>query len=97
MCNWIISTNGMEIAHNEASDTEIEKATRCLDGQILLSVTVAPKDAKTVFEFDLGGELATWPYSDDEVRHDEQWILYDYEAKVTYALNGDGSYVHERI
>lgn len=50
MCNWTISTNGIELAHNEASDTAIEKATQYLGGQILLSVTVEPQAAKTVFE-----------------------------------------------
>ncbi|MDI7048100.1 hypothetical protein QMN58_31860, partial [Escherichia coli] len=75
MCNWTISSNGAWLADNEASSETINEASQYLDGQILLSVEVLPEDVKTVFRFDLGGELATWPYLDEGDRYEEQWLL----------------------
>jgi len=97
MCNWTISSNGTWLADNEASSEAINEASQYLDGQILLSVQVSPKDVKTVFRFDLGGELATWPYLDDGDRYDEQWLLYDYEAKKVRTLRGDGTWLCEPL
>jgi hypothetical protein len=95
MCNWTISANGMPLADNEASNATIDRTTQYLDGQKLQSVEVMRKDMKTVFQFDLGGKLATSPYVDEELRSDAQWILYDHGAKITRTLNGDGIWLCE--
>lgn len=97
MCNWTISANGLQLADNEASNAAIDRAIRYIDGQKLESVEVMRKDMKTVFQFDLGGNLATWPYADEEVQSDAQWILYDHGAKMTRSLNGDGTWLCESL
>jgi hypothetical protein len=97
MCNWTISSNGTLLADNKASSDAINEVSQYLDGQILLSVEVLPEDVKTVFRFDLGGELATWPYPDEGGRHEEQWLLYDYEAKQVRTLRGDGTWLCEPL
>ncbi|MGF6770379.1 hypothetical protein P3T18_002858 [Paraburkholderia sp. GAS199] len=97
MCNWAIDADGLQLAANETSNTVIDKALRFLDGQKLESIEVTRKDMKTIFQFDLGGKLSTWPYSDQEVRCDAQWILYDYGAKLTRALKGDGTWLCETL
>ncbi|WP_144113622.1 hypothetical protein [Paraburkholderia sp. BCC1886] len=97
MCNWTICSNGVWLADNEASDGAINDALQHLDGQILLSVEVVPQNVKTVFRFDLGGELATWPYLNEGERSDEQWLLYDYESKKVETLKGDGTWCRESL
>ncbi|MFM0221177.1 hypothetical protein [Paraburkholderia dipogonis] len=97
MCNWTIDANGLRLTDNEASNAAIDRAIRYLDGQKLESVEVMRKDMKTVFQFDLGGKLATWPYADEDVRSDAQWILYDHGAKMTRTLKGDGTWLCESL
>ncbi|MFM0593531.1 hypothetical protein [Paraburkholderia dilworthii] len=97
MCNWTISSDLARLADNDASSDTINEATQYLDGQILLSVEVSPDDFRTIFRFDLGGELVTWPYQEERDRREEQWLLYDYGTKRVHTLKGDGTWLSDPL
>ncbi|RFU43682.1 hypothetical protein [Paraburkholderia sp. DHOC27] len=97
MCNWAISSNGLHLADNEASSNSINEALQYLDGQKLLSVEVSPTEVKTVFRFDLGAELVTWPYLEEGDRYEDQWLFYDYKEKRVGTLTGDGTWLSEQL
>ena len=89
-CDWSISLNGIQLALSESDDARIEQALNILNGQILLNVSVTGV-AQTVFTFDLGVELATWPSPPDSYDGEdvEQWYLYEPGGQVL-ALRSDG-------
>src|SRR5262249_16915476 len=91
ICYWSIRLDGKQIAHANSANWRIERAVGLLDGQTLTRVSVNPGDASSVFEFDLGGELHTWPWSDD--RENEQWHLFEPSGYVL-TVRGDGRYCH---
>jgi hypothetical protein len=89
-CDWSISLNGIQMAHSESEDVQINRAVDVLDGQILTKVSVTGL-AHTKFEFDLGGVLTTWPSPTDSYDGEdvEQWYLYE-PNKHVLALRSDG-------
>ena len=86
-CNWKYFRGDEFIAHNESSDEDIQRAILDLGGQSLSRISF--KDKISVFTFDLGGRLGTYPndyYENDAI---EQWFLYlpdDYH--ITFSANG---------
>ena len=50
----------------------------------------------TVFEFDLGGRLETFPYSEttEESEPEEQWMLFQPSGMV-FTFRSDGKYSHQ--
>lgn len=92
-CAWTIVNRGDELAHNEASDDAIRNATRLLNGQRLERVALRPGTAVTTFEFDLGGQLTTWPYEDEDPTM-EQWYLYEPVGKVL-SVRADARFAYE--
>lgn len=77
-CNWTISFDGSNYSHNESPDNTISSAVERLDGQRITSVTRGAARGSWVFQFDLGGRLDTWPYTEDA--EDEQWMLYERQS-----------------
>jgi len=73
-CNWKIQIKDKQIAFEESSDEEIQKATEYLNGQKLVSIVINTKTARTIFKFDLGGELLTFNQSYEP--ETEIWMLY---------------------
>lgn len=70
-CHWRIWNGSEQLAHSEDSREIIEQATTFLNGQNLLAIE--PADGRSVFRFDLDGQLETWPYEEEDDR--EQWII----------------------
>ena len=87
-CAWSISLNGKQLAHSESSDVGITRAVAVLDGEALTRVAVSA-DARTEFDFDLGGVLQTWPDDADG----EQWMLFEPSGYVL-TMRADGRYSH---
>jgi hypothetical protein len=86
-CAWSIAVDGWRAAHSESSDRRIGRAVAALNGQALTRVSVNPADSSTVFEFDLGGALRTWPYDEES----EQWMLYE-PAGTCFTMGTRGRY-----
>ena len=85
-CHWSVTIAGELLADDERTDEEIEAAAHALDGQKLTAVTLDPAARATIFSFDLGAILKTWPY---EYHEDEQWSLYLPSGDVlTYRADG---------
>ena len=92
-CDWSLSLNDTQIAHNESDDITLTRALRVLNGQAITAVSVDPSSGATHFAFDLGCTLATTPatagtYSVEPV---EQWFLYQPSGHVL-TVRGDGKY-----
>lgn len=88
-CNWRCLANDTEIAHSEATDSLIVAAADEMDGQHLILIEVDPASGTSIFVFDRGARLETWPYDEDE--NDEQWSLYCPSCNV-FAYRKDGRY-----
>jgi hypothetical protein len=89
-CDWSISINEIQLAHNESDDARIERALSILNGQILTNVSVKGA-TQTTFDFDLGAALTTWASPPDSYDGEdvEQWYLYEPDGQVL-ALRSDG-------
>lgn len=72
-CDWAVFEGARRIGHSEGTDRNIERAARSLDGRKLVGAEVVPRGMRTVFEFESGVRLETWPYD----RTGEQWLLYE--------------------
>jgi hypothetical protein len=86
-CHWRVLSRGEEIAWSEASDKEIAAAVEELDGQVLTAAEADPAKGTSLFKFDLGATLQTWPYD----KGDTQWMLYMPSGDV-FSYRDDGSY-----
>ncbi len=87
-CDWRCLSRGRQIASSESSDTDMDEATRVLDGQRLMSVDIDPDNGSSTFTFDLGGTLETRPYPEG---NDEQWSL-SRRAGPVFSYRRDGCY-----
>lgn len=88
-CNWSLAFDGLPVASDGSDDLVIDQAAIALNGQALTHVTVRPTDSQTVFTFDLGAVLTTWPYDDES----EQWHVYEPNGQV-FTLGPRGRYWH---
>lgn len=85
-CHWRITETGAPLADDESAHVQIEAAARALDGQKLAAVMLDAATRETIFTFDLGATLTTWPYDADS---EEQWSLYlPYGQVLTYRADG---------
>lgn len=82
-CHWRIYSNSASVATDESNDSDINKWVRYLDGQKLTSVTYNGKE--TIFLFDLGGTIITYPV--DVHNGIDQWILYHEDQAVANLTN----------
>jgi hypothetical protein len=88
-CHWRCSENGIAQSMDESTDAEIIAAAESMDGQRLMSIKTDPAAGRSIFQFDLGATLETWPYEDDD--NDEQWSLYT-PSKYVLSYRADGHY-----
>lgn len=86
--DWTIFLKGVEIAHNESEDKQIDIGTKMLNGQILQKIEINSKIGETKFVFDLGGELLTYNKTHDKT--DESWTMYVDENVLT--MNNIGQF-----
>jgi hypothetical protein len=90
-CDWELLIDGKLIADNRSSTPrKIDRALADLDGQALTGVSVSPKNARSVFEFDLGGSLVTRRFD----RTGEQWMLFEPSGHVL-TVRADGHCSHQ--
>jgi hypothetical protein len=62
MCDWRISHASTELAHSESAVDAIAEACAYLSGQRITAADLMP-NGSTLFDFDLGGRLATAAYA----------------------------------
>ena len=73
-CHWRYADGDIDQSTDESTDMAIIAATRSMDGQRLTSVKIDPASGRSIFRFDQGATLDTWPYNAAD--NDEQWMLY---------------------
>jgi hypothetical protein len=76
-CDWLVR-NGSQVVGDSTSARRMDRAANFLNGQKLIAAQLARRGARTVFEFDLGGQLETKPFD----RMGEQWLLFEPSGKV---------------
>ena len=86
-CDWAVFEGSRLIASADSRNHRIDRATRYLNGQKIVTARVLPRGTRTRFEFDLGGRLETRPYD----RKSEQWLLYEPGGNVL-AVRADKRY-----
>jgi hypothetical protein len=86
-CDWKVFSNRKLIGQS-TSASSIQKAADILDGQALVSFLLRSKPVRSIFEFDLGGRLETYPYD----RKSEQWRFHDYRNHKVLTLRADRVY-----
>ncbi len=85
-CHWRCAENDVDQSTDNSPDAEIVATASLMDGQRLMSVEINPATGKSLFRFDLGATLETWPYEDD---NEEQWMLFTPSGYVlTYRADG---------
>ena len=92
-CEWSLTLEGSQLAHNESDDITIAQALGVLNGQAISAVTIDPTNASTRFDFDPGCALTTTPappgiYSTPTV---DQWLLFQPSGDVL-TVRSDGRY-----
>lgn len=90
-CAWVYRESETVISRWNSSDKRIDQACARLNGQILKLIEIDTKKARTVFRFDLGGELTTSSYDDELLEH---WMLYCPNGKV-FTFRSDGCFSHQ--
>jgi hypothetical protein len=89
-CLWQVRDR-RKVIGDWTSKRRMDRAAAYLDGQKLISVDIARRGVRTVFEFDLGGRLETAPYD----RNREQWLLYE-PAGTVFTVKAGRYYQHQR-
>lgn len=87
-CAWQV-VECEKVVGDSTSNRRIERAAACLNGQKLVSVSVASRGVRTIFQFDLGACLKTAPYD----RTSEQWFLYEPSGSV-FVVKAGRRYSH---
>lgn len=85
-CHWRALQDGAQLAWSEDDGQVIARATATLNAQKSIDLRVAPDDGRSIFTFDLGGAIETWPYGDDPT--DEQWIILTDTESFAYRADG---------
>lgn len=93
-CHWTIVLKDKISAHSESSRTEIARALAGLQGQVITSVLVDPLTGKSLFEFDLGGSVRTWPYDDCDSKGEpyDSWMLFEENDHLVLTYFSNGKY-----
>lgn len=89
--HWEITTSNATATSFDTDAAQVDEALQELDGQALLEVRDGPTLASTIFQFDLGGSLRTWPASEEE---DDQWCLFTFQGPAV-SFRNDGVLVVE--
>ena len=90
-CNWEVPSHGKRIA-DSSTKRKTRVAADVLNGQKLLGVSIVSRKVHSVFKFDLGATLRTWPLDHER----EQWLLYE-PSKQVLVLRADGRYEHREF
>lgn len=89
-CDWRLFTGRKHIG-DSSTKGNIARAAEFLDGQALTNFSISRRNARCVFDFDLGGRLVTQPYDNKS----EQWMLFE-PLHMVLVVRADGRYKHTR-
>lgn len=89
-CDWEVRRWGKVVADSSAK-LLIRRAANLLNGQRLIRFSILPDSVQSVFAFDLGARLTTYPYD----KKSEQWMIFNPAQKVL-SLRADGRYKYVR-
>jgi hypothetical protein len=89
-CDWEVHCKGKRVG-DSSTKLRIRRAADFLDGQKLIRFSILPRKVQSIFVFDLGGTLKTFPYDKDS----EQWLIFEPSHKVLI-LRADGRYKYVR-
>jgi hypothetical protein len=92
-CKWAIWQDEKHAASSNSSNDKIDCACAFLDGQKIRGIAVYPKTAETLFSFDLGGAMLTWPIDDEII---EQWSLRCPNEKIL-KFRSDGTFGYSDV
>jgi len=83
-CDWKITIDEHEIAHNESKDKEVINGVDFIDGQIIEKISLDCQKLSGTIEFDLGGKISFWNnqyYEPDteliRFNNGNQWLSLD--------------------
>jgi hypothetical protein len=89
-CDWEVRYKGKRVG-DSSTKARIRRAADFLDGQKLIRFSILPRKAQSIFVFDLGASLKTFPYD----KGSQQWLLFEPSKKVL-VLRADGQYQYVR-
>jgi hypothetical protein len=91
-CQWSLTLDGIQLAHEESDDITMNRALGVLSGQALTGMEIEP-DSRTMFSFDLGCSLRTYPAPPGSYGTEpaEQWSWHPWPGPVI-AVRDDGTY-----
>jgi hypothetical protein len=92
-CAWVIWQDGKHAAGSGSSNDEVDCACAFLNGQKIRGITIYPKTGETLFSFDLGGAMLTWPMDDAVI---EQWSLRCPKDKILQ-FRSDGTFAYSDV
>jgi hypothetical protein len=92
-CAWAIWQDGKHTANSGSSNDEIDCACAFLEGQKIRGITIYPNTGETLFCFDLGGALLTWPMDNEII---EQWSLRCPDKKILQ-FRSDGTFAYSNV
>jgi len=94
-CGWRFYSHDDEIGTSISPKDDIDKVIAEVDGQALVQVVVE-EDGVTIFKFDLGGWLETYPVvtPDDSEETMDCWTLFE-PSGMAFTLRKDGKYLHK--
>jgi hypothetical protein len=90
-CDWVVQRKWKRLG-GSSTTAGARRAADFLNGQKLIEVSISPGTVETVFGFDLGATLRTYPYD----HRLEQWLLFDPSGKVL-TLRADGQYSYHSV
>jgi hypothetical protein len=89
-CDWEVHCKGKRIG-DSSTRLRTRRAAAFLNGQKLIRFSILPRKVESIFVFDLGATLKTFPYD----KTSEQWLLFEPSQKVL-VLRADCRYKHVR-
>jgi hypothetical protein len=89
-CDWEVQSKGKRVG-DSSTRLSIRRAADFLNGQKMIRFSLVSRRVQSIFVFDLGAILRTFPYD----KSSEQWLMFEPSHKVL-TLRADGQYRHIR-
>ena len=89
-CDWEVRCKGKRVG-DSSTRLGSRRAATFPNGQKLIQFSIQPRKVQSIFVFDLGATLKTFPYN----KTSEQWLVFEPSQKVL-VLRADGRYKHVR-
>ena len=89
-CDWEVHCKGKRVG-DSSTELDTRHAANFLNGQKLIRYSILPRKVQSIFVFDLGATLKTFPYD----ANSEQWLLFGPSKKV-FIVRADGRHEYVR-